>query len=124
MYKVVDKRYQEIVDGEIAGVINAPGQNDYINLKDLRYDNVSDLTTGVTGSKLCYELSTPTTISTSAEDITLLKGNNVLSTNADDMELKYSVSLDSLLPTTTRTLAKSPIVEEPKEETDETEEQR
>lgn len=53
----------------------------------------------VTGQTLCYELATPTTISTSAEEITLLKGNNVLSTNADDMELKYSVSLDSLLTT-------------------------
>ena len=72
--------------------------------------------------QVCVELATPTTISTSAENITLLKGNNVLSTNADDMELKYSLSLDSLLPTTTRTLAKSTIVEEPKEETDETEE--
>jgi hypothetical protein len=83
----------------------------------------------LSGKYWCYELATPTTIETSAEEITLLKGNNVLSTNADDMELKYSVSLDSLLPTTTRTLAKSPIVEEPiveepKEETDETEEQR
>lgn len=49
--------------------------------------------------ELTYLKSTATTISTSAEDITLLKGNNVLSTNADDMELKYSVSLDSLLTT-------------------------
>lgn len=76
-------------------------------------------TTPTTGAEVAYKLATPTTISTSAEEITLLKGNNVLSTNADDMELKYSVSLDSLLPTMTRTLAKSPIVEETKEETEE-----
>ena len=49
--------------------------------------------------QVCYKKATPTTIQTSAENISLLKGNNVLSTNADDMELKYSVSLDSLLTT-------------------------
>lgn len=87
---------------------------------------VSDFATWLSSNNLevAYPLATPITIQLSPEALTLLKGNNVLSTNADDMELKYSVSLDSLLPTTTRTLAKSPIVEEPKEETDETEEQR
>jgi hypothetical protein len=96
----------------------------YVSIPSI--SSVADLRTFLATNNLqiAYPLSTPTTISTSAEEITLLKGNNVLSTNADDMELKYSVSLDSLLPTTTRTLAKSPIVEEPKEETDETEEQR
>ena len=76
------------------------------------------------GLQLYYELATPIIIQLSSEALTLLKGLNVISTDGDDMELKYSVSLDSLLPTTTRTLAKSPIVEEPKVETDETEEQR
>lgn len=96
--------------------------NDNLVIRDTRFTSASDLKTALAGQKVCYPLATPTTISTSAEEITLLKGNNVLSTNADDMEMKYSVSLDSLLPTTTRTLAKSQIVEEPKEETDETEE--
>jgi hypothetical protein len=73
---------------------------------------------------LCYELATPTESTFTPQSISLNKGENVISTDGDNVELKYSVSLDSLLPTTTRTLAKSPIVEEPKEETDETEEQR
>ena len=39
--------------------------------------------------EICYPLATPTTISTSAEEITLLKGTNVLSTDGDSIELKY-----------------------------------
>jgi hypothetical protein len=46
-------------------------------------------TTPTTGAEVCYKLSTPTTISTSAEEITLLKGTNVLSTDGDSIELKY-----------------------------------
>lgn len=109
---------------QIRDTVNATTSDAYKAYLTQQYQNGTPLTITAT-------LATPTTISTSAEEITLLKGNNVLSTNADDMELKYSVLLDSLLPTTTRTLAKSvapieeePIVEEPKEETDETEEQR
>lgn len=63
----------------------------YINIIDL---TKSDLTaaqfkTAMDGVQLCYELATPTTISTSAEEITLLKGTNVLSTDGDSIELKY-----------------------------------
>ena len=63
----------------------------YINIIDL---TKSDLTaaqfkTAMDGVQLCYELATPTTIQTSAEEITLLKGENVLSTDGDSIELKY-----------------------------------
>lgn len=60
---------------------------------------VEEYNSKISGADIIYPLAAPTTISTSAEEITLLKGNNVLSTNADDIELKYSVSLDSLLTT-------------------------
>ena len=102
------------------------GGNTYFLYHTAKVDNFNTAKANIiaSGTEVSYYLATPTTIETSAEEITLLKGNNVLSTDADDIELKYSVSLDSLLPTTTRTLAKSPIVEEPKVETDETEEQR
>lgn len=39
--------------------------------------------------QVCVDLATPTTIETSAEEITLLKGENVLSTDGDSIELKY-----------------------------------
>lgn len=129
-------QYSETICGGVDDYVNGGLTNEWgyiasYNGETLPGEWISDRdeyqagATPTTGAEVAYKLATPTTISTSAEEITLLKGNNVLiSTNADDMELKYSVSLDSLLPTTTRTLAKSPIAEEPKEETDETEEQR
>lgn len=45
-------------------------------------------TTPTTGAQVVYK-NAPTTISTSAEEITLLKGTNVLSTDGDSIELKY-----------------------------------
>jgi len=39
--------------------------------------------------QVCYHLSTPIEIELSSEEITLLKGNNVLSTDGDSIELKY-----------------------------------
>lgn len=46
-------------------------------------------TTPTAGAEVAYRLETPTTIETSAEGITLLKGENVLSTDGDSIELKY-----------------------------------
>jgi hypothetical protein len=46
-------------------------------------------TTPTTGAEVCYKLATPTTIETTPEEITLLKGTNVLSTDGDSIELKY-----------------------------------
>ena len=45
-------------------------------------------TTPTIGAQVVYK-NTPTTIETSAEEITLLKGTNVLSTDGDSIELKY-----------------------------------
>lgn len=53
------------------------------------YADATAFKTAMSGVQLCYELATPTTISTSAEEITLLKGENVLSTDGDSIELKY-----------------------------------
>ena len=50
-------------------------------------------TTPTTGAEVAYKLATPTTIETSAEEITLLKGENVLSTDGDSIDLKYKLSL-------------------------------
>jgi hypothetical protein len=107
-------------DGQICGL----GGGNIIAVQDSRYTDATAFKTAMSGVMLCYELATPTESTFTPQSISLNKGENVISTDGDNVELKYSVSLDSLLPTTTRTLAKSPIVEEPKEETDETEEQR
>ena len=67
--------------------------------KDENYTDVTTWLNAVGDYYIDYPLATPTTIQLSPEALTLLKGLNVISTDGDDMELKYSVSLDSLLPT-------------------------
>lgn len=47
--------------------------------------------------QVCYKKATPTTIQTSAEEITLLKGTNVLSTDGDSLELKYSADIKAYI---------------------------
>ena len=54
-------------------------------------------TTPTTGAEVVYRLSTPTIIQTSAEDISLLKGTNVVSTDGDDMEMKYSADIKAYI---------------------------
>jgi hypothetical protein len=46
-------------------------------------------TTPTTGAEVCYNLATPTEITLTPEEIALLKGTNVLSTDGDSIELKY-----------------------------------
>lgn len=67
------------------------GGNTYFLYHTEKVDNYNTAKANIiaSGTEVSYYLATPTTISTSAEEITLLKGNNVLSTNADDMELSY-----------------------------------
>ena len=54
-------------------------------------------TTPTTGAEVVYKLATPTTIQTSAENISLLKGNNVVSTDGDSLELKYSADIKAYI---------------------------
>lgn len=43
--------------------------------------------------QLCWVLSTPTTLTLTAEQISLLKGNNVISTDGDNIKLVYSADI-------------------------------
>ena len=54
-------------------------------------------TTPTTGAEVAYKLATPTTIQTSAENISLLKGTNVVSTDGDDIEMKYSADIKAYI---------------------------
>lgn len=70
-----------------------------IYVKDTRYSSADDFKTAMDNHYICYPLATPTETQLTPETIALLKGNNVITTDGDNAELKYSVSLDSLLPT-------------------------
>lgn len=71
------------------------GQYVYLRVIDANYSTLADFETAVTGKKVCYELATPTTISTSAEEIELLKGKNVIWTDGDDILIEYKALLNS-----------------------------
>lgn len=66
-----------------AAINNTP----IIAIIDTRYSSASDFQTAMSGVQLCYELATPTDITNDPEDVTLLKGENIISTDADNIEL-------------------------------------
>ena len=93
-------QYSETIYGGVDDFVNGVLSNEwgYIASYDgetLPGEWISDrdvyapYTTPTTGAEVAYRLATPTTIETSAEEITLLKGTNVLSTDGDSIELKY-----------------------------------
>lgn len=93
-------QYSETIYGGVDDFVNGGLSNEwgYIESYDgetLPGEWISDRdvyapdTTPTAGAEVAYKLATPTTISTSAEEITLLKGENVLSTDGDSIELKY-----------------------------------
>jgi hypothetical protein len=53
--------------------------------------------TFLSGKYFCYELAEPTAFSTTPTNFPLNKGNNVVSSDADELSLKYSVDLSSLI---------------------------
>ena len=59
-------------------------------IKDTRYTSASDFGSAISGQKIYYKLSTPTEIPLSAEQIELLKGTNVVSTDADTAAVTYT----------------------------------
>ena len=92
--------YSETIYGGVDDFVNGGASNEWgyiasYNGETLPGEWISDRdvyapnTSPTTGAEVVYKLATPTTISTSAEEITLLKGTNVLSTDGDSIELKY-----------------------------------
>ena len=70
---------------------------------------------------LAYKLATPTPISLPPADVNLIKGLNTVWTDGDTVQVKYSVSIESLIPNETRNLTKSSPITEPQTKETETE---
>lgn len=66
------------------------GQYVYVRVIDSNYSSLEDFVSAVSGKKLCYELATPTTISTSAEEITTVAGTNIISGTEPISECQYT----------------------------------
>lgn len=87
-YKAVNRIDENTPDGCFLYNTYYHGVN-ILSIKDNRFTDATAFKTAVSGQTMCYELATPTTIQTTPEEITLLKGENVLSTDGDSIELKY-----------------------------------
>lgn len=76
---------------------------------------------------ICYKLATPTTVQLTPEEVTLLKGDNVLTTDADSIEASYSADIALYIAkkiaegSNNRSLAKGGSEEKPKEDVKEEE---
>lgn len=68
-----------------------------ISIRDSRYTDATSFKTAMSGVQLCYELATPTPITNTPEDISLLKGVNVVSTDGDSLELNYSADIKAYI---------------------------
>lgn len=84
-------------DNEIALSINTGSYHLFI--RDESFTSAESLTEFLNGKTLVYELATPTETTLTPQSISLNKGENVITTDGDNAELKYSVSLDSLVAT-------------------------
>lgn len=62
--------------------------NGYAYVKDTRYTDAASFKTAMSGVYLCYELATPTDLTTTPTDITLYNGDNVISADGD-MDMVY-----------------------------------
>jgi hypothetical protein len=84
-YKTHGVHYYSLQNGEIAGVIS----NDYINIKNDTFVDVSDVETKLSGVQVCYELETPIELTLTPAEVELLKGYNYISTNGTTIALDY-----------------------------------
>jgi hypothetical protein len=86
--------YQVIDDGRAIG--NVPNSSIYkgaqleVSIHDSRYTDPTDLETALNGQSLVYPIATPTEITLSPQLITLLKGQNVLTTDGDTAAITYT----------------------------------
>ena len=63
-----------------------------IAVKNTTYTTASDFKTAMSGQTVVYELATPQTIRLTPAQLNLLTGTNVISTNADDLSVRYYAS--------------------------------
>ena len=93
-YKVVNPVAVQTTDYSFAiGTYHVSYVSLYI--RDSRYSEstASEFKTAMSGVQLCYELATPQEITLTPDLISLLKGNNTLWTDGDNITLKYSADI-------------------------------
>jgi len=67
--------------------ISADGNRIYV--QNLDYSDATVFRAAMSGVQICYELNTPTTIQLTPQEVNLIKGQNNLWTDGDEIELTY-----------------------------------
>lgn len=65
------------------------GGTSSVAIKDPSYTDATTFKTAMSGVQLCYELATPKTYQLTPQQLALLKGTNVISTNAKTVRVTY-----------------------------------
>ncbi len=78
--------------GMLNGVV-CPQRSVFIRDANLGNKSSADIKTALTGVTICYKLATPITVQLTPDEVTLLKGDNVLTTDADSIEASYSADI-------------------------------
>ena len=75
--------------------------NGNIYVRDDSYTDPTDFKTAMSGVELAYELATPEPFQTAPAPLTLRKGDNVVTTDANSLELKYWSKTKTVTPPNT-----------------------
>lgn len=71
----------------------ASATNTTIYVVNTSYSDATAFKTAMSGHYIAYELATPITVQLTSEEVTLLHGDNVLTTDADSIEASYSADI-------------------------------
>ena len=83
-YKTVSKHYSEMVNGELSGV----AFTSEINICNTSCATLSAFQTAIANTQLCYDLATPTELTLTPNNLTLLKGYNYITADGQ-IDLTY-----------------------------------
>ena len=89
IYPPCSTAYTRQLSDFVNGIATGTTTNNYIYSKDNRYSDANDYKTAMNGVHLIYELATPRTISLTPEQVQLLKGQNTIWTDGDNIKLIY-----------------------------------
>lgn len=88
-YEVVDGNFQSLSDLQATANITGFASSPRIIVRDTSYTDAAAFKTAVTGQKFVYELATPYEIQLTPQQVSLLQGANVITSNGTTIALTY-----------------------------------
>jgi hypothetical protein len=93
--------YKDVGNVSTSSMVNGQIQtrSNYIFVCDPSYTDATAFKAAMSGVQLCYELATPQTIQLTPAQIQLLEGYNILTTDGDTLNLRYTGTVASNVQT-------------------------